>query len=118
MNGIKVKAIVAIEEKKISDRLKKNTRRIQANLDALIMGDSNFFIPKKTGTLEKSSIINTQIGSGVIVWRTPYARAQYYGDNLDHSRQLNPNACSRWFEAAKARWLEKWEKFVNDMFHS
>lgn len=89
-------------------------KRAQMKLDAQVMADSNFYCPLKTGTLQKSAIINTVLGSGLVVWKAPYARAQYYGEHFDHSQQHNPNACAKWFEAAKARKSKEWEKIVND----
>ena len=103
----------ALNSAEIKADLEATTRQVQAPLDALILQDSNFFCPIKTGTLQKSAIINSRIGSGELVWRTPYARRQYY----EYSKppyQPNPNACGKWFEAAKARWLEKWVRFVNE----
>lgn len=32
-----------------------------------------------TGALEKSGPLSTDIGSGEVIWNTPYARYQYYG---------------------------------------
>jgi hypothetical protein len=34
--------------------------------------------------------------------------------DFDHSQQKNPNACAKWFEAAKARKMEQWRKLVDD----
>ena len=95
-------------------RLKAAVKRAQMKLDTQVITDSNYFVPKDTTMLEKSAVINTVIGSGLVKWKTPYARRQYYGLNFDHSKQSNPSACAKWFEAAKARWLDKWRKLVND----
>lgn len=95
-------------------RLKAAVKRAQMKLDTQVITDSNYFVPKDTTMLEKSAVINTVIGSGLVKWKTPYARRQYYGNGFDHSKQRNPSACARWFEAAKARWLDKWRKLVND----
>ena len=113
MSGLTFNVKTALNSAEIKADLEATTRQVQAPLDALILQDSNFFCPIKTGTLQKSAIINSRIGSGELVWRTPYARRQYY----EYSKppyQPNPNACGRWFEAAKARWLEKWVRFVNE----
>lgn len=88
--------------------------KAQMKLDQQVITDSNYYVPLKTSTLQKSAIINTVIGSGEIVWRTDYARRQYYGVNFDHTKQRNPNACAKWFEAAKARKMEQWRKLVDD----
>ena len=98
----------------IKARISAATHKAQIRLDQQVITDSNFYCPLKTGTLQKSAIINTVLGSGLVKWRTPYARAQYYGVNFDRSKDPNPNACAKWFEAAKAHKLKDWEKLVND----
>lgn len=113
MSGLTFNVKTALNSAEIKADLEATTRQVQAPLDALILQDSNFFCPIKTGTLQKSAIINSRLGSGELVWKTPYARRQYY----EYSKppyQPNPNACGKWFEAAKARWLEKWVRFVNE----
>lgn len=95
-------------------RISAAIHKAQMKLDQQVINDSNYYVPLKTSTLQKSAIINTVLGSGLVKWRTPYARAQYYGVNFDHSKQRNPNACAKWFEAAKAHKLKDWEKLVND----
>lgn len=86
----------------------------QMKLDQQVITDSNYFCPLKTGTLQKSAEINTVIGSGLVVWKTPYARAQYYGVKFDRSKDPNPNACAKWFEAAKSRKEKDWVNLVDD----
>ena len=95
-------------------RISAAIHKAQIRLDQQVITDSNFYCPLKTGTLQKSGIINTVLGSGLVVWKTPYARAQYYGVNFDRSKDPNPNACAKWFEAAKARKMEQWRKLVDD----
>ena len=113
MSGLTFNVKTALNSAEIKADLEATTRQVQAPLDALILQDSNFFCPIKTGKLQQSAIINSKIGNGEIIWCTPYARRQYY----EYSKppyQPNPNACGKWFEAAKARWLEKWVRFVNE----
>lgn len=98
-------------------RISAAIHKAQMKLDAQVLADSNFYCPLRAsqgGTLQKSAIINTVIGSGLVKWWTPYARRQYYGVNFDHSKSANPNACAKWFEAAKARKMEQWRKLVDD----
>lgn len=95
-------------------RISKAIHKAQVKLDQQVITDSNYYCPLKTGTLQKSAIINTVIGSGLVKWRTPYARRQYYGVNFDRSKDPNPSSCAKWFEAAKARKSKDWEKLVND----
>lgn len=101
-------------EQAVKTRFAKAIKLAQMKLDQQVITDSNYYCPLKTGALQKSAQINTVIGSGLVVWRTPYARAQYYGVNFDRSKDPNPNACAKWFEAAKSRKLEAWRKLVSD----
>ena len=103
-----------IKTKAITTELLASIKKAQKKLDAQIIKDCNYYVPLKSGALQKSAIIHTKIGSGIIVWRTPYARQQYYGVSFNHSQQHNPNACAKWFETAKARKMEAWGKLVND----
>lgn len=113
MSGVVFDTHTVLNNTAIKTEIETQAKKAQAPLDALIMADSNYFCPLKTGKLQQSVIINSRIGSGELIWRTPYARRQYY----EYSKppyQPNPNACGRWFEAAKARWLDKWVRFVNE----
>lgn len=113
MSGVTFNTKTVLNDAGIKADIEAKARQVQAPLDALIMADSNYFCPLKTGKLQQSAIINSRIGSGVLIWRTPYARRQYY-DYHKPPYQPNPNACGKWVEAAKARWLEKWVRFVNE----
>ena len=95
-------------------RISAAIHKAQMKLDAQVLADSNFYCPLKEGVLQKSGIIHTVIGSGLVKWRTPYAHSQYHRLDFDHSQQKNPNACAKWFEAAKARKMEQWRKLVDD----
>lgn len=95
-------------------RISAAIHKAQMKLDQQVITDSNFYCPLKTGTLQKSAVISTVIGSGLVAWKTPYARRQYYGVDFDRSKDPNPNATAKWFEAAKAHRLKDWEKLVND----
>ena len=105
------------DEAAINAKLTAAIHKAQMKLDQQVINDSNYYCPLRAaqgGTLQKSAQINTVIGSGLVVWRTPYARRQYYGVDFDHSKSANPNACAKWFEAAKARKMEQWRKLVDD----
>lgn len=113
MSGLTFNVKITLKESGIKSDIESKIQQQQKYFDALVLQDSNFFCPIKTGTLQKSAIINSRPGSGELVWKTPYARRQYY-DYHKPPYQPNPNACGKWFEAAKARWLEKWVRFVNE----
>ena len=113
MSGVTFETKTTLDDAKIKANIAGAVKQAQAPLDSMVIADSNYFVPLKTGTLQKSAIINSRIGSGEVVWRTPYARRHYYNyEKPEH--QINPNACAKWFEAAKARWLDKWVRLVNE----
>lgn len=84
------------------------------------------YTPARNLLLSKSAIIGTKIGSGHIVYASPYARYQYYGKlmvssitgsayaaqgeskvltskNLNYSQARHPLAQAMWFETMKAK---------------
>lgn len=52
--------------------------QVQKFIDTECLKFTNPLMPKDTGALINSGILNTQIGSGEIRYRTPYARRWYY----------------------------------------
>lgn len=62
------------------------------------------FVPKDTGTLIQSGTINTQIGSGKVIYLTPYARRWYY---RSASFQEAPMRGNYWFERMKQQYKEQ-----------
>ena len=108
---------VEFNSTKIAARLEGVIEKRQRFLDSEVLKDSNYFCPINAGTMQKSGILNTVLGSGVVQWKTPYVRKQYYlGEKVSPSQIKylhNKNAQPKWFEAAKARHLKKWEKIAN-----
>lgn len=70
--------------------------RVQQVIDSEVLRLNDPYVPKDTGELIRSGIVNTQIGSGEVIYQTPYARRQYYIPmNHDGKR------CAYWFEQMK-----------------
>ena len=57
-------------------------------------------IPLRTGMLIKSGILGTRVGSGLVQWIAPYAKAQYYMARKKGS-QTGPQRWPFWFERWK-----------------
>lgn len=100
---------------KTLDKVQRNVKLCQKALDIQVIKDSNYYCPLDTSMLQKSALVHTVIGSGEVVWQTPYAKEQYYG-KPNKSHQKNPNAMMKWFEVAKAKCFKNWEKLVNDEY--
>lgn len=58
-------------------------------------------IPLRTGMLIKSGILGTHVGSGLVQWIAPYAKAQYYMARKKGS-QTGPQRGPFWFSRMKA----------------
>lgn len=55
--------------------------RVQRFIDQKVIDGCQLYVPASPDrTLEFSAQVSTEIGSGMVVWNTPYARYQYYGE--------------------------------------
>lgn len=106
--------------------------RVQRFIDQKVIDSCTPYVPASPNrTLEFSAQVSTEIGSGLVVWNTPYARYQYYGfvmtdeagrtwvgpgetkpvitdRPLTYDTSQNTMAGSHWFERAKADNLTEW----------
>ena len=82
-----------------SNRINKAMKEKQKIIDSEVLRLCGPIVPHRTGTLERSGIAGTVIGSGQIQYSAPYARAQYY--NTAASRSYDPRRGGKWFERMK-----------------
>lgn len=89
-------------------RKDENFLQAQKIIDSEVVRLSDPYVPFRHGDLKKSGISGTVLGSGVIKYTAPYARAQYYNnaghgeegvDALDGAKGLRGKL---WFERMKA----------------
>ena len=106
---------ISYKSEQTAQRLENRVQQVQKRFDLLVMRDSNFYCPHDTGVLQKSVILSSRLGSGVLTWNTPYAKAQYYG-YPNKPKRHNVNATGKWFETAKANKIKTWEKLSNDWY--
>ena len=85
-------------------------QRVQAELDNEIIKLLSPYVPLRTGVLEKSAEIATDIGSGEIIHATPYAGVQYY--ETSDTREYDPLRGGHWGDRMKADKLPQIENFV------
>lgn len=74
---------------------------VQQYVDSEVLRLSDPFIPKDTGALINSGITSTVIGSGKVVYNTPYARRWYY---MPANFQGAPQRGNYWFERMKQQY--------------
>lgn len=90
-----------IDGKKVIEKRGLNTSGMaQQFIDSEVLRLCDPYVPKDTGALIDSGIINTQIGSGKVKYRTPYARRWYYMPADFHDASMRGNY---WFERMKAQ---------------
>ena len=73
---------------------------VQARWDDIVKNGMRKYVPHDQGLLESSADINTILGSGEIIYRTPYARRLHY--NPQYNFQGAPTRGGRWAE----RWAD------------
>ena len=78
----------------------KQYTKAQKFVDSEILRLSEPYTPLLTGTLIKSGILGTEVGSGTIKWIAPYARTQYYLTKQPGSA-TGPLRGPYWFERMK-----------------
>lgn len=91
-------------------RLTKNLNQAQAFVDSEALRRSEPYTPLRTGTLVKTGILGTVVGSGLVQWIAPYAKRQYYSKRTPGSTtgalrgpmwfQRMKNACGKQIVAA------------------
>lgn len=113
-----MKVRVELDKRRIKNRHGSAIKQVQYTLDSQVQKDSNFYAPRDQGTLQESSVIHSKLGSGEIVWLTPYARRLYYNPQYNFSKVKNPNARGLWFEAAKSNKLSEWLRLADAKFKS
>ena len=77
--------------------------RAQMFVDSEVLRRSEPYTPLLTGTLIKTGILGTELGSGLVRWIAPYAVYQYYGARKAGS-VTGPLRGPFWFERMKAVW--------------
>lgn len=105
---------VRSEFRGIELKLKRARERAQRRLSMQVLKDSNYYIPKDTGALETSGIIDST--DREVSWNMRYAKRLYWNPQFNFSKDVNPNARGLWFEEAKAQKLNSWMQVVKDEY--
>lgn len=102
---------IQIDPNKVTATVQTSWKKGLAQLSEEILADCNEYCKEYTGALIQSSLIHSRPKEGKLIWRTPYARRQYWVIRTAH-KDKNPNATWKWCESAKARWRERWAKLA------
>ena len=114
MSKNKISAKLVLNKSVVQAHTKACLERAQKVIDSEVLRYDKDYIPMDTGTLIKSGTLGTLIGSGLTEYIAPYARKQYYGTDLDHSNQRNPQGGPYWFERMKAAHKDDIQRAAQD----
>lgn len=81
-----------------------------------MLADMTKYVPRREGFLQMSGHVSTDNKS--LIWRTPYAKAQYYGGNgrTRYRNYTTPGTGKRWDKIARGNHMESWERvYLNAM---
>lgn len=106
---------IQIDPNKVTTTVQTSWKKGLAQLSEEILADCNEYCKEYTGALIQSSLIHSRPKEGKLIWRTPYARRQYWVIRTAH-KDKNPNATWKWCEVAKERWLERWNNLAQKHF--
>ncbi len=90
----------------ILENVDRANREAIAIMSEQVLADSNSFCKLDQGTLIDSSLNNSDLENGVIVWDTPYAQRQYYLESAHTDK--NPNAQMMWAHKARDIYVDQW----------
>lgn len=102
---------IQISPQKIQVKVDEAWENGLEKLSTEVLADCNEYCKEDTGTLILSSLIHSRLAEGKLIWQTPYARRQYWGIRTA-SKDKNPQATWKWCHAAKAKWLERWNRLA------
>lgn len=86
----------------------------QARFDEEVIKVTEPYVPIKSSLLRRSAAMASKIGSGQIVYATPYAAAQYY-KTADTRAYNEPKAGGHWGDRMKADNLNHLANFARGM---
>lgn len=98
-------------QKSLAGRGLEERGRVQKFIDSEVLRTSEPYIPMDTGKLKQSGISGTVVGSGKIVYNSPYARYQYYGKVMVGAAPKRLTSSNLTYHAGDARrgafWFER-----------
>jgi len=83
------------------------------NLEKSVLSSCEPFVPFYTGKLCRSGHVSGAGTRGEVRWDASYASECYYAKRQFY-KKYHPQACARWFEAAKAKDIGAWTKTARD----
>lgn len=93
----------------VKERLQEAAQRAVADTAKAALEDCNNYCKQDQGQLINSSYIHSEPEKGILRWKTPYARIQYYVIDGVRNKRKRPQARKMWAHHAAsvhgAEWL-------------
>ena len=105
-------------EKDFKEKTEKNFSQAQKYIDSECLRHCDPYVPFLTGTMKRSGISGTVLGSGELIYTAPYAKRQYY-ENAGRGKQGTAQGGLRgkmFFERMKADHKKDIMKGAKDKF--
>ncbi len=98
----------------LSERGLDDFGRAQKALDSEVLRYADPYVPFRTGMLKDSGISGTVLGSGVVVYNSPYAKKQYYNGRIAGTSRSGVSRLRGryWIERMKADHIEDLRRVV------
>ena len=104
--------IITVSHPNAAEILTEAVRAAQPVLSERALADCNRYCRMWSGKLAESGKTCSDLKSGTLVWKAPYARLVYYTG--EPSRKVNPRAVKMWaHKAADIHFLD-WKKYAAD----
>ncbi len=100
---------IKIDQSKCVAKITNHFKSKMGLLASEILNDCNQYCKWDTGMLVASSYIHSRLDEGLLIWRTPYARRQYWAIPTAYT-DYNSKATWKWCEAAKRDRMSIWTK--------
>ena len=98
----------------VEERLKASADRALTIVTEQALKDCNYYCKQDQSGLINSSLIHSEPQKGLMRWKTPYARRQYYLNSV--RRDINPNARKMWAHYAESIHGNDWLKAMQQLF--
>lgn len=86
---------VTLNTKGIEDRFLKLHKKAQYAMSQQALKDCNYYCKQDQDGLISSSIMHSDLENGALIWKTPYAKKQYYLDSACKDKNPNAQKCGR-----------------------
>lgn len=100
---------IKIDNDKCVAKITNHFKSKMGLLASEILNDCNEYCKWDQGFLVASSYIHSRLDEGMLIWRTPYARRQYWAIQTAYPT-YHSKATWKWCEAAKRDCMSKWTK--------